>query len=270
MAFSRLVFTVLLISVVCNASNVPAFLWGDIAAPNMKMNPLMPTTTPAFSDILSEELINEPFTVIFIEKTLSIEDFSRRDDGKTSFPYLHANLGKSVYLPSVENAINAINLLEDPTEMDLMTLTEEGLSGEIVPGTSKFLIINLEDAREGESRAELLRRHNEFMEETMLMLQKQHGSVVGVYTGLTSSWGCAHSRSRRQAATTTSDYVLDGLRLYAKNIHLVDGDTTTVLKDPSSSSSEINPRNMTTTLNFSSSSIALYFKETGGYWFFGE
>lgn len=271
MAFSRSVFTVLLISVVCKASNVPVYLWGGMAAPKMKSNPLTTTTSPAFSIILSDQLAENPFTVVFIEKTLSIEDFSHRNaEGKTSFPYLYENLKKSLFLPSVENAMDALNLFEDPKKV---TLTELGLSEEIIPVTGKFLFISMEDAREGESRDELLRRHNDFMKATVLALQKERRSVVAVYTAIEESWVIPHSRIRRQAADSNiTEYILDGLRLYARSIRLVDGTNTVELQGLSSFSSDINTTALTlkTTLTFPSNSIVLNFKGVSGYWFFGK
>ncbi|KOB75241.1 putative vacuolar ATP synthase subunit S1 [Operophtera brumata] len=273
MALSRSVFTVLLLCVVCKASNVPVFLWGDLSAPNLKANPLTVTTSPAFSDILSQELSGEPLTVIFIEETLSNEDFSRRNaDGETSFPYLHSNLGKSVYLPSVENPIEALNLLEDPEEVSFVTLTEDGLSSEILPNSGNVLFINLKDAKDGESRGDMLQRHNDIMEDIVSKLQESHKSVVAVYTALQPSWVVSHSRFRRQAvdSNNTNEYALDGLRLYAKKIILVDDNKITSLEELSSSSSELNSTATTlkTTLQFSENSIVLSFRGAGGYWFF--
>lgn len=264
MAFTRAALTVLLLSVACRASNVPVFLWGDLAKPNLKSNPLTTTTSPAFSDILSAELVEDPFIVVFIEKTLSIEDFSRRNAyGQTSFPYLQANMGKSVYMASVENAFSALTLLADPVDA-LMTLTEDGLVPKTIP-EGKFIIISLEDAREGESRSDLLLRHNDFMKHTMLKLKNVYEKVVGIYTARDQSWSISH-RVRRQAAAETG-FTVDGLGLYA-NITLTEGTNTVHLQGLTSSSSEYTETTQKTTLTFNTNSIVLNFRSTGGYWYF--
>lgn len=274
MAFSRSVFTVLLICVVCKASNVPVFLWGDLSAPNLKFNPLTTTTSPAFSEILSKQLSEDPFTVVFIEKTLSVEDFSRKnDDGETSYPYLQGNIRKSLYLASVENAIDALELLEDPEKVSFLHM-EDGLSPQIEDNTGKFVFINLEDAKDGESRVDMLYRHNKFMKDIVSKLQMQHKKVVAVYTARQPSWAITHSRLRRQAenSNNTDDYILDGLRLYANNIMLVDDTKIISLEGLTSSTSDINStaNTLNTTLRFNENSIVLSFRGAGGYWFFGE
>lgn len=218
MAFSLSVFSVLLLCVACRAS-VPVFLWGDLVSPTLKANPLTVTTTPALSQILSEELANGQFTVVFIENKLSNEDLSLKSSGQSCYPYLHANVKKSIYLPAVINPIDAFYLIEEAENVD--NLLQNDLNLEITSSsTPQFMFVNLDEEKIGESRAEMLLRHNNYMQETIAKLQKEHESVVALYTGRKSA---VYSRVRRQAQTQTqaNDLHLDGVRLYAKTIRYV-------------------------------------------------
>ncbi|CAH2100560.1 unnamed protein product [Euphydryas editha] len=274
MAFCRLVLPILVLSVVsCYANiHVPVFLWGDLKT-SIKSNPLSNVGQNEFEAILKKESEAEPFTVIFIEETLSVEDFSHKNsDGETSFPYLHANIGKAVYLPSVEQALGVLNNLADPEKVDRVKLTENGLSAEFEPESVKILYITLKDAREGESREDLLRRHDDFMQEMFTKLQKQYGNVVAAYTAQFPSWTVpeSHSRSRRQAQNGAIDTTLNGLKLYVQNLVLRVGSETTNLNNIQSSSSEFNGTTMSTMMNFGDRSITLNFVQNAGYWFFNS
>ncbi|CAG9789683.1 unnamed protein product [Diatraea saccharalis] len=277
MALCRIVFLTLVLSVVYSfAVRVPVFSWGDLSKVSIKSNPLSIVSSDEFSSILKQELKNDPFTVIFIEETLSVEDFSRKnDDSETSFPYLHANIGDAQYLPSVEHPLRVLNKLADPEKVNHVKLTENGLSADIEPESGNFLFINLKDAREGESRADLLRRHNDFMEDMFSKLQERYDSVVAIYTAHYPSWTIpeSHSRVRREALrneSTSSDYILDGLRLYAEKIMYGNGVSVTNLGEITGSTSEFNVTVMNTTLTFNNAPVrlALHFKNQAGYWFF--
>lgn len=232
MAFCRsvLVLSVLGLLNSVTASNVPVLMFGDVASTQEESLPLSKVSFTEFNTILKHTLVNDPFTVIFIEETLSVEDFSlKNSEGETSFPFLHSNIGKAVYLPSTTSPLRALNKLADPEKVDHVKLTENGLSAEIEPESGKFLFINLKDAKEGETRAELLRRHNDFIEELIGKLKKRYPEVVAVYTAHYPSWTIAehHSRQRRQATEAQAEpgfYNLAGLMLYVKSMVLNDGE----------------------------------------------
>ncbi|CAK1587601.1 unnamed protein product [Parnassius mnemosyne] len=274
MAYCRLVFSLLVLSVVQSyASEVPVFLWGDLAKTSLKSNPLSLITAENFAETLVQELEGDPFTVIFMEENLSVEDFSRKNaEGETYFPYLRANIGDSLYLPNVENAVRVLNNLADPDKVDHVKLLENGLSAEIEPQSGKFLFINLKDAQEGDSRADLLRRHNDFMEDMFTKLKERYEKVVAIYTAHNPSWTIpeSHLRIRRQASSRNNDYKLDGLRLYVKELVLSEGNKTTLLDNMASSSTEFNNtmKTMTTVMNFNMDNIQLNFVENNGYWTF--
>lgn len=273
MAFSRAVFTVLLLSVVCNATVVPVFLWGDLAKLPSKSYPLQTTTTDEFRNILAKELAEQPFVVAFIEKTLSVEDLSRKNgDGESAFPYLHNNLGDGLYVPSVADPLLALDSVANPEDTDRVTLTEEG-TVKIEPGTSKFLYINLEDAKEGESRFDLLRRHNDFMASIFTKLQAQYPNLIAIYTAENPSWVIAaeHMRYRRQAEgnSNSSTINVDGLLFYANSIKIQDGPNAVNVQGLSSASTSYNDTEgiQNTTLTYGSNILVLNFKKIAGYWF---
>ncbi|RVE49084.1 hypothetical protein evm_006330 [Chilo suppressalis] len=277
MAFSRTVFLTLVLSVVCSiAVQVPVFSWGDLSQGSIKSNPLIVVSADEYNSILKQDLKDDPFTVIFIEETLSVEDFSRKnDDGETSFPYLHSNIGEALYLPSVENPLQVLNKLADPEKVNHVKLTENGLSADIEPESGKFLFINLKDAREGESRVDLLRRHNDFMEDMFSKLQERYNTVVAIYTAHYPSWTVpeSHSRVRRQANVSqphTNDHIFDGLRIYAERIVYSDSKNVTDLGNIVAGSSEVNTTYVYTTLEFSGAPVKLVlnFRNEAGYWFF--
>ncbi|XP_026489432.1 V-type proton ATPase subunit S1 [Vanessa tameamea] len=275
MAFCRLVFPILVISVVSSyaTEQVPVFLWGDLKTKSIKSNPLTNVPKDTFEAILKSELEDDPFTVICIDETLSVEDFSHKNsEGDTSFPYLHANIGNALYLPSVEQALDVLNHIANPEKVDHVTLTENGLSAEFEPVSGKFLFINLKDAREGESRADMLRRHNDFMEDMFTKLTEKYKNVVAIYTAEYPSWtiSSSHLRVRRQAESGQIEETMDGLKLYVKDITLTVGTEKTSLNNVASYSSEFNGTTMSTTMNFGENSVTLNFLQKAGYWFFNS
>lgn len=228
MAYSRLVFTVLLISVSCYANYVPAYLWGDLESVSTASNPLEFTSAEEFAEIFKRELKNDPCTVIFIEENLSTEDISSKNNGKTTYPFLESNLGQSKYLPSVENPLKSIEFVADGEEADQIQVTENGLSAELEPGRNKYIFVNLKDAREGESRSEMLSRHNDIISDIYQKLKAGDRKVIGVYTGRYPSWTVteSHLRQRRQAQAgndTNDDFILDSVRLYVERLELREG-----------------------------------------------
>ncbi|KPI99107.1 V-type proton ATPase subunit S1 [Papilio xuthus] len=218
-------------------------------------------------------VLSDPFTVIFIEETLSVEDFSSKtSDGEVPLRYLRANLGDSYYLPSVTDALEALNSFADVEKENHVKLTENGLSAEIEPEGGNFLFIELKDANERDSRADLLRRHNEFMEDMFAKLHNRYEKVVAIYTARNPSWTVSEShRVRRQATEDNKMYRLDGLLLYVEEILLTESNLTTHLDNLESSTSTFNDTSntMSTDMKFGADNIQLNFVHKNGYWTFG-
>ncbi|XP_037298974.1 LOW QUALITY PROTEIN: V-type proton ATPase subunit S1 [Manduca sexta] len=235
MAFCRIVFPLLVLSVV-SATTVPVYLWGNPLESSSKSNPLAVTTAQEFRGILKNELVDDPFLLVFIEESLSPEDFSRKNETKAL----------------------------------RVRLSENGLTADIEDENNKVVFIVLSDAKDGESRYDTLRRHNDFMEEQFSKFEGNN--VIGLYTARKPSWIIpeSHFRVRRQAPAvnvSTPDYFMDGLRLYAKK-SLSHGNTTNVLSGFSSGPSAFNGTTMNTTMHFEQASLTLNFQQAGGYWFF--
>lgn len=275
MAFCRLVFPILVISVLASASvQVPVYIWGDVYGKSNSASPLSSLTNDEFRGILKRELQDEPFIVIFIDETLSVEDLSHKNsEGETSFSYLHSNIGDAVYLPAVDNAIDGIYGLADPEKVDHVKLTENGLSAEIEPDSGKYLFIVLKDAREGESRFVLLKRHDDFMEEMYAKLKERYDKVVAIYTAEYPSWVIpeSHSRVRRQASNeTTRDYSMEGLKLSSERIIINNGTDDVVLTGFRNSKSKVEASYMSTEMEFQDHSLTLNFSKSAGYWYFSK
>lgn len=276
MAFCRLVLPILVLSVVqCFASvQVPVFLWGNLDQTSRKSNPLSTVSAEEFDGILNQALNDDPFTVIFIEETLSVEDLSRKNaDGDTSYPYLRDNIANSRYLPAVEHPLRVLNNHADPEKVNHVKLTENGLSAEIEPESGNFLFINLKDAKENEARSDLLHRHNDFMKDMFSKLQGRYEKVLAVYTAHYPSWTIpeAHSRVRRQAVNN-GDLSLEGLLIYYKSMVLDYSGKQETLSSMTGSSTALNETTgeMSTTLFFNSNNVTLNFVKSAGYWFFGK
>ncbi|CAK1553819.1 unnamed protein product [Leptosia nina] len=271
MAFSRLLLSFLVLCVASSFAlvSVPVLLWGDLAGPSVKSNPLGEVTQAEFEDILKNELKDDQFTVVFVDESLSVEDFSRKNSaGETSFPYLQSNIRSALYLPAVENVLDVLHKYSDANNADHVTLTENGLSAEIKKDNVKFLFISLKDAREGESRAEMLRRHNDFMETMINKLGEQYDKVAAVYTGEFPSWTVPESHSRvRRAAAEIYSTALNGLRFYAKNIIVSNRAGQYNLTGLAGGATNFNESVMQATLNFSNVSLVLNFESKMGYWF---
>lgn len=274
MAYCRLASILVVLSVVqCISSvQVPLFLWGDLAKVSQESNPLAKVTFPEFGLLAKHELQNHPFTIIFIEESLSVEDFSlKNSDGESSFPYLHSIIGNALYLPSVENPLRVLNKLADPENVDHIKLTENGLSAEIVAQSGKYLFINLKDAQEGESRSDLLRRHNDFMQSTLENLSTKHDSVVSIYTAHYPSWTVPLSRMRRQAQGDANDYSFNGLRIYFTRVIFNNGNAESNLTYVGPGETVVNGNEQHSTLIFNDENkVTLNFASRGGYWLFGK
>lgn len=277
MAFCRVVFPLLVLSIVsCSASYVPVYIWGDLAKYPGSLDSLSQLSSSEFRQVLKQELSDDTVTVVFVEDTLSVEDLSlKNSDGESIFPYLHSTVGDAIYLSSVKNTLKAIDQLADPSETDHIKLTENGLSEDISSnsdGKGRFVVIRLVDAREGESRAEMLERHDQFIQETFTKMQKENDQVVAVYTAEYPSFTIpkTYSRTRRAAEAGPMTYGLSGLRLYAASIQLKDGNSTIPLSVLTATSSEFNNTIQNTTMTFDNTTIVLNFNQKGGYWFFGK
>uniref|UniRef100_A0A2A4JX12 Vacuolar H+ ATPase AC45 accessory subunit n=1 Tax=Heliothis virescens TaxID=7102 RepID=A0A2A4JX12_HELVI len=274
MAFCRVVFPLLVLSVLSSyASIVPVYLWRDSIKSPVRSDPFTPYTSDEFAETLKQVLVDDPLTLVFIEENLSVEDFSLKNaNGETSFPYLHDNIDEAVYLPTVKDALEVLNRSASPYNSENVIITEDP-ELVIAPGeknAGRFIFINLKDAREGESRADLLRRHDDFMQKTVEDLAGDV-PIVGIYTANYPSWTIPVSKSRVRRAVGAGNsrmYTLDGLRMVAKGIHLISGNDTRALGDVTAQNSVLNDTYVNATLTFDNTTLVLNFNSKAGYWFF--
>ncbi|XP_072943269.1 V-type proton ATPase subunit S1 [Epargyreus clarus] len=270
MAFSRSVFVLLVLNVVVSFATVPVFIWGDLEGKAPKSNPLWTVTELEFEGIMKRELQDNPFVAVIVDESLSVEDFSLKTDGATVFPYLHANIGKAVYLPAVESPLDTLHRIADPKKTSFIQVTDEEFSAELDTQDDGTVFITLKDAQVGETRADLLRRHSDFMEDMFSKLQQKYDKVVAVYTARYPSWTVPSHRARRQAeaSTNTTDYMLNGLRLYVNQTILTIKGQVTNLTSLVSSQTTFGENYMTTEMNFGDQILTLNFTQNRGYWSF--
>ncbi|XP_022818893.1 uncharacterized protein LOC111351287 [Spodoptera litura] len=275
MAFCRVVFPLLVLSVIsCYASKVPVFMWGDSIKSSVKANPLTTYSSEEFAAAVEQVIVPGTLTLVFIEPRLSVEDFSQKNsNGETSFPYLHDNIDEAVYLPNVKNAVKALNRTAGDSAANIY-VTEE--SSDIL-GLNKlhggnFIFIHLNDARDGESREDMLRRHDDFMHSTMGDMPEEL-NTIGIYTANYPSWTIPASKSRprravEENAAKSRMYTVDGLRMITKTVKVISGNDSRTLGDLTNHSSELNTTYVNATFIFDNTTLLLNFNAKGGYWFF--
>ncbi|GBP33067.1 V-type proton ATPase subunit S1 [Eumeta japonica] len=245
---------------------VPVFVWGDIANRELKTNALSTLNEFQFTEILQKE-VQDDIVIVFEEETLSVEDFSRRDsNGGTPFPYFQSMISDSVYLPSVDSPLKTLNVIADNDQH--LKLTSKGLSGklDLKPGT--YIFISLKDARPDESRSEMLRRHNDFIQKTIADAKKENNNVIGIYTAHFPSWTIEeyHTRVRRQAEPQVDPvYKTDNVLFYVQNITFHAGSTTRNLTN-GQFTSFLNGTYLNASITFVNEAIDLLFGLDGGYW----
>lgn len=128
-------------------------------------------------------------------------------DGQPVFAHISSirNKWQSNYYPHVENPIQVLKKLNSNIR-ELSYAKAKNLKVE----NGQVIIINLNDARDNENRAEMLSRHDNFMHNTYKKLISEHKDVVALYTGRHSSWLSPneqedHTRQRRNLLETKEE-----------------------------------------------------------------
>lgn len=203
---------------------VPVLLWspsGDssVSSPSA----LGSLSSDKFSDLIQNELDKNPFTVLFVEETLSVEDLSLKgNSGLNPYEGIRKSLkdGRATYLPAVNGPIHVINQLFKDSPVSRVSLTEHGLKTDVTPEEEpRLLVVRLRDANEGEPRLHFLARHDVFITNMLEKLTEKHGKdgVLAIYTGRMPSWSLpepeknSHFRLKRAAGdeagnTTIKDF----------------------------------------------------------------
>lgn len=182
----------------CQSEFVPVFMWGTKSTSD-PVPALHKLSQNSFKDYISDVLKSNPTVVLFVEQSLSPEDFGQRDRlGNSPFNYLSKarKSSKVTYLPYVQNPIKAIRHSSE----DVFETSIEQLTDDVEIPDSKVIIVALNDARDNEQRFDLLKRHDSFIASVYEKLLKDDSNVLAFYTAHRASWigsGEIHSRKSR-------------------------------------------------------------------------
>ncbi|KAJ3639786.1 hypothetical protein Zmor_003123 [Zophobas morio] len=181
------------------AEFLPVFMWGTSKMPE-HVPALHKISQDSFKDTLLEYLKRDPYILVFTEKNLSPEDFVQSDqNGVPVFTNIQQlkNEGNHVrYLPSVQNPLGAIKQVNKPiTQISISSI----LSSTNVP-KDNIWIIDLDDAKDDESRSHMLKRHDFDIVAIYKGVLKHHDNVLVLYTANHTAWvapdDVTHGRSR--------------------------------------------------------------------------
>lgn len=195
--------------------HVPLLIWG----PNYEL--LKDEAFPFLKQVSSDEFVNHfmknvlkdnskrPPILVFVEETLSTEDFSALvTKYENPFPSLEAiaNENNLEFLPSVESPVTALSSSNvksygfTSSDVSLDELENIKLKNNVI------YLVNLEDADSKEDRPEMLLRHDDRIGKLYNKLIKSNNDIVAILTGRYSSWtepwAEEVSRIRRQANDT--------------------------------------------------------------------
>lgn len=155
-----------------------------------------------FSNHLIKKIhVHKPLIVVFLEETLSVEDFSWQDTKhRGSFPQIR-NItmmsARQEFIPAVDDPIASLRELTVSHDY-----TWKKYDGQKLPTESGIiLIVKLKDPLTNEDRPDLLRRHDGNIADIYSQLLAKHSRIVALYTGKQSSWVELESnRVRRQVS----------------------------------------------------------------------
>nr|XP_023017204.1 V-type proton ATPase subunit S1 [Leptinotarsa decemlineata] len=188
-------FLLFFVAVVVSTEYVPVYMWSTKRV-NEKVPALNKVSQHTFEYDILERLKENTYVVVFIEPTLSPEDFAQHDQSSGIFTYL-AKLAKSskvTYLPYVQNPVRALkNLDVTVTELPLEKLNENFE----IPQTD-ILIVNLNDVKDSETRIDMLKRHDAAVSEVYREIAKSGKNVLALYTSHHTSWVAPEEVSSRQ------------------------------------------------------------------------
>lgn len=182
-SFYFFVFTAFVLSCVRGEDLVPVYMWE--ASRTSEIVPALGQINAAtFKEILAQKSSKDPYIVVFVEETLSPEDFIETSNQK---PFQHlAKLSEKVsYLPLVEKPVELVKEIpyRDFAEVTIKMV----LDSETLP-PQRILIINLNDAKEDEDRIDMLKRHDESIVAIYNKIAKQNDNILAMYTAYHSSW----------------------------------------------------------------------------------
>uniref|UniRef100_A0A224XKN8 Putative vacuolar atp synthase subunit s1 n=1 Tax=Panstrongylus lignarius TaxID=156445 RepID=A0A224XKN8_9HEMI len=198
------VLIILFLSIIGSVlSGVPVLLWE--ASSTSDKHDLIPALFQLDSDEFSNHIVkkihvHKPLIVVFLEETLSVEDFSWQDvQQQGSFPQLRnltSMAAKTEFIPSVEDPLDALKGLE----VSYNYLWKKYDRNNLPTKGGVLLEVKMKDPLSNEDRPDLLRRHDANIAEIYSQLLAKHSSIIAIFTGKQSSWVEFESnRVRREA-----------------------------------------------------------------------
>lgn len=174
--------------------NVPVALWESSKSDRINYFPAFHRMkSEEFQQYILKKVHGEqpvPLMVVFSEENLSIEDFSWQDsEGQGYFPqlkYITDNAANDEFLTSVQEPVDAIQNLSQ-FGYPIQTLDSKDFS-EVPDDCGKILIVKLQEAESYEDRPDLLRGHDIKINEIYSQLLSKCSHVIGLLTGIQSSW----------------------------------------------------------------------------------
>ena len=182
---------------------VPVFMWGNIRY-NELVSPLKKINQESFTNIFENELDKKSPLVVFLEQSLSPEDFLLQDSNGNSIFSTLAPLKQSTsvnYWSCVKNPITSITSLKERNVIKTSVNSVLNESFKLTPGD--ILVVDLNDANEEEDRIDMLQRHDLNMASIYSYLLKDHKDLVLLFTAYRPSWIISEEvRSHRKIRET--------------------------------------------------------------------
>lgn len=216
-------------------ANVPVLLWESSNSDKTTDFPgLSRISCERFNQYMLKKVHTEQSSsviVVFLEESLSVEDFSWQDSQRHGyFPNMQnitSTAANVEFLPSVEDPVDAIkNMVKYGYKIQY-------LQGQEFPKDRKvILIVKLQDAKADEDRPDLLRRHDLKITEIYSQLLAEYSHVIALVTAEQSSWVQSEEVNRVKRDVDLSGnstkfllYRLDSAMLFSHNATLFDGES---------------------------------------------
>lgn len=210
-----LFFSIFLSYFLANSANyhVPVLIWGqNYDFKGDSFSSIARLSSDQFSNYILKNIHKEnskASLVVFVEETLSVEDFSVKDiKGEGSFPLLKNLVGKHKldFLPSVVNPVAALTGLGISSYgFTVSEVNGNNIDASNFPGKHNMIyLVSLDDADSKEDRPQMLHRHDAKITKIFDELAKNK-NIIAVLTGRYSSWTEPQEiiRVRRQANEST-------------------------------------------------------------------
>ncbi|BES96215.1 vacuolar ATP synthase subunit S1 [Nesidiocoris tenuis] len=216
---------------------VPVLLWesSDISDKNYAIPALNQLDGDEFATHLIKKVHSrKPLVVLFVEETLSVEDFSWKDEKRHgAFPKLEnitAMAAKMEFIPSVFDPVGALKDLVHSQGYTYQKFDRSNLR--VKPGT--VLEVSLSDPLFNEDRPRLLRRHDEDVTRTYSELLAAAPRIIALFTGRQNSWVEADANRVRREANNNSaiSWQKGSMKLAARSAKLTVSNKTYELGNP--------------------------------------